>query len=193
MAVLALLVGIAWYMNRGPADAGAAGAIRTPTGAQLEKIKGEKGIKVSQAELKAMKPATVERVVDGDTLEASVSGRKVKVRLLNVNTPETVDPRRPVQTYGKEASDFTKSMLPKGTKIFYRYDVEKQDRYQRELWHVYLEDGTWFNALLIRAGYAQVMTISPNVGAADFFKKLQATARQEGIGLWQLPEYRKSK
>ncbi len=197
LAILLLLV-IALYMNRDglfadePGTEPATGEVRAwppPTEAQLEKLKAEKGMKLSASALKKLKTATVVRVVDGDTVELTIGSKKEKVRLLNVNTPETVDPRKPVEEYGKEASAFTKSILPPGTKVFYKTDVEERDRYDRLLVHIYLEDGTWFNALLIRAGYAQLMTISPNVSAADFFKDLQAKARREEIGLWQIPVY----
>jgi len=182
-----------WYWTAGGAGSKSAAGFKLPTPQQIDRIKSEKGLRASASELKKMANAAVARVVDGDTLELQVARKTLKVRLLNVDTPETVDPRRPVQTFGKEASDFAKSLLPPGTKVYYRYDVDQQDRYGRDLVHLYLSDGSWVNALLIRAGYAQLMTVAPNVEAADFFRKLQAQARDEGVGLWQVPQYRDAK
>lgn len=125
---------------------------------------------------------TVERVVDGDTFQLT---NKEKVRLIGVDTPETVKPGTPVQTYGKEASDFTKKMLT-GKKVRLEYDVTEKDRYGRLLAYVYLEDGTFYNELLLREGYAQIMTIPPNVKYADRFLEVQRQARDAGKGLWGL-------
>ncbi len=192
--MVALVLAGLWYWSAGSGGgAKSAARYRLPTAAQIEGIKSEKGLRTSATELKKLPTAAIVRVVDGDTVEIQGYGQKRKVRLLGINTPETVDPRRPVQTFGQEASDFTKSLLPPNTRVRYRYDVAHQDRYGRELLHLYLDDGTWVNALLIRAGYAQSMTIAPNVAAADFFRQLQTEARDEGIGLWQISEYHDAK
>ncbi|MFZ5823133.1 MAG: thermonuclease family protein [Bacillota bacterium] len=197
LLALLILVSVALYLSAGrnpgaapKAPAGGVRAWKTPSEADLERLKGEKGMRASQPALKKMRPATVVRVVDGDTVELDLGGKAEKVRLLNVNTPETVDPRKPVEEYGREASAFARSVLTPGLKVYVKPDVEERDRYGRLLLHLYLEDGTWFNALLIRAGYAQLMTISPNVSAAGFFRELQARARKEEIGLWQIEAYR---
>lgn len=124
--------------------------------------------------------AHVKRVVDGDTLQLADGTR---VRLIGVNTPETVDPRRPVQAYGKEASEFTKKTLT-GKDVLLDYDVERRDKYNRALAYVWLADGTFFNAELIRQGYAQTMTIPPNVRYADLFRRLEREAREARRGLW---------
>lgn len=202
---IVVIVAIAFYMNKEqltgahsvePAPAATSSSEKsehawpTPSAADIERLKAEPKLRASATEYKKLKAATVVRVVDGDTVELTMDGKTEKVRLLNVNTPETVDPRKPVEEYGKEASAFTKSILKPGTKVRVRPEVEERDRYGRLLLHVYLEDRTWFNALLVRAGYGQVMTISPNVAAADFFKELQAKARSEEIGLWQVPDYK---
>lgn len=206
--IMNLLVGLAlvvvtWYLNEGELPAAQPAAPQqgeakkseprswpTPTQAELDKLTAEKGMKISQTALKKLKSAVVERVVDGDTVELKLGGKNEKVRLLNVDTPETVAPGRPVEEYGREASNFTKSILKAGTKVYVKSDVEERDRYDRLLLHLYLEDGTWVNALLIRAGYAQLLTVSPNVDAAAYFKELQTKARSEEIGLWQIQEYR---
>ncbi|MFW6248535.1 MAG: thermonuclease family protein, partial [Bacteroidota bacterium] len=92
-------------------------------------------------------------------------------------------PQKPVEFYGKEASDFVKKML-EGKKVKLEYDVQEKDRYGRTLAYVYLEDGTFLNAELVRQGYAQVMTIPPNVKFSELFLDLQKKAREGELGLW---------
>ena len=89
------------------------------------------------------------RVIDGDTIQLDGGER---VRLIGVDTPEAVDPRRPVQYFGKEASAFTRR-LAEGHTVRLEYGDESFDRYQRTLAYVYLEDGTFLNAEIIRQGY----------------------------------------
>ena len=124
----------------------------------------------------------IERVVDGDTI--IFTGNR-GVRLIGVDTPETVDPERPVGCYGHEASAFTTSLLPKGTAVRLVGDVEQQDKYGRTLAYVYrLPDGLFVNAELVRRGFANVLTIPPNVAHADEFVALAALARTTDLGLW---------
>lgn len=124
----------------------------------------------------------VKRVVDGDTLLLEGGER---VRLIGVDTPETKDPRKPVQCFGKEASAFLASRLPPGTAVHLVADVEQRDVFDRLLAYVYrLPDGMFVNAELVAQGYAQVLTISPNVAHADDFVRLARDAREAGRGLW---------
>lgn len=122
------------------------------------------------------------KVVDGDTIEINYNGNKEKVRLIGVDTPETVHPTKEVQTYGKEASSFTKSQLT-GKKITLEFDVQQRDKYGRLLAYVYL-DGKMFNKTLLEEGYAQIATFPPNVKYVDEFKQIQAKAKEEKKGLW---------
>src|SRR5687767_4907398 len=92
---------------------------------------------------------TVVRVVDGDTL---LLDRKERVRLIGVDTPESVDPRRPVQQFGKEAADFTRRIV-QGKRVRLEFDRDREDRYGRTLAYVFLEDGTLLNAEIVRHGY----------------------------------------
>ena len=99
--------------------------------------------------------AVVQRVVDGDTIVVSIAGRDERVRLIGVDTPESVDPRKPVQCFGKEASAFTTQLLPPGTVVRLERDVEARDRFDRLLAYVYrVSDGLFVNFELARAGYA---------------------------------------
>jgi micrococcal nuclease len=124
----------------------------------------------------------VKRVVDGDTIELAGGER---VRLIGMDTPETVDPKRPVGCYGKEASHFTSSLLPPGTAVRMVGDVEQRDRYGRLLAYVYRRaDGLFVNAELLRRGFAQVLTIPPNVAHTDEFVAIARQARSGAQGLW---------
>ncbi|WP_432776849.1 thermonuclease family protein [Brevibacillus gelatini] len=126
--------------------------------------------------------ATVKRVVDGDTFELA-SGEKV--RMIGIDTPETVKPNHPVEPYGKEASNYTKELLT-GKQVTLKFDVEPYDKYKRLLAYVYLEDGTFVNEKLVRDGYARIMTIPPNVAMADVFLAAEREAREANRGLWGL-------
>jgi len=101
-------------------------------------------------------------------------------------TPETKHPTKPVQCFGKEASAFTTSLLPKGTPVRLERDVEPRDDYGRLLAYVSrVDDGLSVNAELVRLGYAQPLTIPPNVAHAEEYRALAAEARSSGAGLWQ--------
>jgi micrococcal nuclease len=124
--------------------------------------------------------ATVKRVVDGDTFETAAGE---KVRMIGVDTPETVKPNHPVEHYGKEASAYTKQLLT-GKEVLLRFDIETRDKYGRLLAYVYLPDGTFVNQQLIREGYGRVLTIPPNVKHADLFLQAEREARERNRGLW---------
>ena len=136
---------------------------------------------------------TVKRVVDGDTLVVEVDGQSRRVRLLGVDTPETVHPNKEVQFYGPEASAFTKKELT-GKHVWLEYDIAPLDRYQRHLAYLWLEAPSngeaairrgMFNARLLLGGYAKVMTIQPNSRHADLFVRFQEEARRAKRGLWK--------
>ena len=128
--------------------------------------------------------ASVVRVVDGDTVDVRVGGREETVRLIGIDTPETVDPRSPVECFGEEASARTKALLPAGTAVRLVADVEPRDRYERLLAYVYRDDGTFVNLALVEDGYASVATYPPNVAHQEEFTAAAARARDEGRGLW---------
>jgi micrococcal nuclease len=121
----------------------------------------------------------VTRVVDGDTVDVERIGR---LRLIGVDTPETVDPRRPVQFFGKEASDFLKKMLD-GRKVRLEYDQTRKDAYNRTLAYLFLPDGTLVNAEIIRQGYGFALTRFP-FRRLEEFRRLEQEAREAGRGLW---------
>ncbi len=133
--------------------------------------------------------AVVVRVVDGDTLVAkfdSDSSQDQKVRLLGVNTPETVDPRREVECFGQEASSFAKVVLA-GQRVRLEPDPEADeiDKYGRLLRNLYLEDGLDFNATLVARGFANAYLSFPlNEERKIQLRRLEKQAEQAGLGLW---------
>lgn len=131
-------------------------------------------------------PMDVLRVIDGDTFVVDDGSAKGEtVRLIGIDAPETRrSANREIGKYGEEATAFLSDLLADGH-VLLMYDVGKQDRYRRTLAYVYLPDGTFVNAELVRQGYATVMTVPPNVAEAKLFEKLEREARQKRRGLWK--------
>ncbi|MBI3317698.1 MAG: thermonuclease family protein [Candidatus Omnitrophica bacterium] len=125
--------------------------------------------------------AVVERVVDGDTAVLSTG---VRVRYIGVDTPELHHPRKPVEPFAREAKEFNRRLV-EGKKVRLELDVQRYDRYHRLLAYLFLADGTFVNSELLRQGYAQLLTIPPNVKYADLFVENQREAREAGRGLWR--------
>lgn len=136
-------------------------------------------------------PAAVVEVIDGDTIHVRLpDGREEKVRFIGVNSPESLGK---VEPYGKEAAAYTKKRLG-GRTVYLELDVGERDKYGRLLAYVWLERpqdssesevrSKMFNAELLLNGYAQVMTVPPNVKYAELFSTLQKEAREERKGLW---------
>ncbi len=136
----------------------------------------------------------VKRVIDGDTVQLENGER---VRLIGIDTPEmhesdklqrdaqrTQQDATTIQKLGKQAYEFTKSLV-EGKRVSLEFDAERYDRYKRLLAYVYLKDGTFVNAEIVRQGYASLMTFPPNVKYADLFTKLYKEARENRRGLWK--------
>ncbi|PKM53553.1 MAG: nuclease [Firmicutes bacterium HGW-Firmicutes-5] len=132
--------------------------------------------------IEGLEEVQVDRVIDGDTI---VVEGDIRVRLIGVDTPETVKANHVVELYGKEASAYTKDML-EGTFVYLEKDVSDVDRYGRALRYVFLEDGTLFNELLISEGYGKVVTYPPDVKYAERLMVAQVHARENNKGLWGL-------
>jgi micrococcal nuclease len=136
----------------------------------------------------ALEQASVIRVVDGDTFVANVNGTEEKIRLIGVDTPESVHPDKSKNTKeGKEASEYTKSMLQPGTKVWLEADVEKVDKYNRELRYVWLKEpkdsnseveakSKMLNMILVEDGWADPLKIEPNTKWAYLFEELDNAA-----------------
>ena len=126
---------------------------------------------------------TVVRVVDGDTVHVRLGDRVEKVRYIGMNTPEVHHPTKGEEPGGREASEVNRQLVA-GKRVRLELDVQERDRYGRLLAYVWVGE-TMVNAELVRLGYAQVMTIPPNVRYQEMFVKLQREAREAGRGLWR--------
>jgi micrococcal nuclease len=143
--------------------------------------------------------ASVQRVVDGDTLIVRITdrvdgpgageakiGEAYRIRMIGIDTPESVDPRRPVECYGREAAHAAQSLL-EGREVLLIKDVEESDSFDRLLRYVYL-GAEMANARLVVNGYANAYTFPPNVRHAELMVRLQREARIDGRGLWAAGE-----
>ncbi|MFM7534273.1 MAG: thermonuclease family protein [Acidimicrobiales bacterium] len=129
--------------------------------------------------------ATVVSVVDGDTIVVKIDGKRTTVRLIGIDTPETVAPNRPVGCFGPEASKRTAALLPAGTAVRLERDVEARDVYGRLLAYVYRRaDGLFVNEDLVAGGFADVLRIPPNTAHAERLTRARSDARRERRGLW---------
>lgn len=139
----------------------------------------------SQDQPPAAGTGTVVGVIDGDTIVIDLAGRDEIVRLLGIDTPETVHPDRPVECFGTEASTRMALLLPPGTAVLVQRDVEARDRYGRLLAYVErLSDGLAVNASMVERGYAASLHISPNDGLSHELAAAESRARAAGLGLW---------
>ncbi len=126
-------------------------------------------------------PATVKRVVDGDTIELA-SGDKV--RYIGVDTPEKNSPTVSKQCFAEEASAYNQNIV-EGKNVKLTQDTSARDRYGRLLAYVYLEDGTFLNADLVKKGYAFASEYPPDTAKQGVLDQAQESARSQGLGLWK--------
>lgn len=126
--------------------------------------------------------APVTRVVDGDTIEVRLGGVVEDVRLIGIDTPETVKPDTPVQCFGPRASRFAKRLL-EGRRVRLVFGAERRDAYGRLLAYVYL-GRRFVNPVPVRRGLARALTIPPNDRFAPLFRRLERRAALTGRGLW---------
>lgn len=140
----------------------------------------------------AAQPAVVESVVDGDTIWVGVdedggplaAGASHKIRLLEIDTPETVDPSRGVQCGGPEATAFAQKHLRVGSRVYLLADREDTDQYGRFLRYVWTDDGKFFNLLAVQQGVARAVLYEPNDAYIDVLRAAEAEARAAKLGLW---------
>lgn len=127
----------------------------------------------------------VTRVVDGDTLEVVISGKKEKVRAIGINTPETVDPRKKVECFGKEASEKAKSLLL-NQKVHLKSDPSQADydKHGRLLRYIFLEDGSDFGLQMVGQGYAYEYTYDTPYESQEEYRLAQQEAEKLRLGLW---------
>ncbi|MFM2310499.1 MAG: hypothetical protein RLY87_2621 [Chloroflexota bacterium] len=130
-------------------------------------------------------PARISAVVDGDTVKLNYQGKVVSIRMIGVDTPETKDPRKPVQCFGREATEYTKkTLLNQDVMIAHDPTQDTLDKYQRPLLYIWLPDGTLFNQLIIQEGYAFEYTYRVPYQYQEAFKAAENDARSAGRGLW---------
>ncbi len=138
-------------------------------------------------------PSNLEKVkvtgnVDGDTIKVNYQGKTESIRMIGVDTPETVHPSKPVEYFGKEASNFTKSMCPVGSEVYLTFDWDKRDKYDRILAYVwYQQDGKWVlhNLNLIANGYGHAYTVYAfDSNYMKIFSNAERVARENSVGLW---------
>jgi micrococcal nuclease len=127
--------------------------------------------------------AVVVRVIDGDTIQVRIGARLETVRYIGVNTPELHHPMRGAEPGGREASAVNGEIVA-GKRVRLELDVQTRDRWGRLLAYVWV-DTIMVNAELVRRGYAQVMTVPPNVRYQGLFLGLERDARQARRGLWR--------
>lgn len=134
--------------------------------------------------------AIVKEIIDGDTIKVELNGGKIEtIRLLLVDTPETVKPNTPVQPFGKEAKDFMKQILIKDTVIEIEKGKSERDKYGRLLAYIWL-DGKNINKELLKEGLARVAYVyEPNTKYLDEFKKAEQHAKEQKKGIWSIDGY----
>ena len=125
------------------------------------------------------------KVIDGDTIDVEINGKVQRVRLIGINSPETADPRKPVECFGGEAANRTKEILT-GKKVRLEEDTtqDNKDKYNRLLRYVFLKDGTNFNKLMISEGFAYEYTYDLPYKYQIEFKNAEKEARNTKRGLW---------
>lgn len=127
----------------------------------------------------------VVKVIDGDTITVEMNSKKETVRLIGINTPETVDPRKPVECFGIEASNKAKEILTgKSVRLEADSIVGERDKYGRLLRYIFLEDGTNFNKMMISEGYAYEYTYNSSYKYQNEFKQAKKEAKEAKRGLW---------
>ncbi len=128
---------------------------------------------------------SVASVVDGDTVKININGKTETFRLIGMDTPETVDPRKEVQCFGVESSNKAKELLS-GKKVKIETDVTQgtYDKYNRLLAYIYREDGLFYNKYMIEQGYAHEYTYNTPYKYQTDFKNAQKGAQSNKMGLW---------
>jgi endonuclease YncB( thermonuclease family) len=127
--------------------------------------------------------AQVVEVVDGDTIRVSIDGQAYTLRYIGIDAPETRHPDRPVEWMGPEATAANERLVD-GETVYLEKDVSETDRYGRLLRYVYLTDGEFVNAALVRQGYAVASSYPPDVKYQDLLRRAEREAREAGRGLW---------
>ena len=154
----------------------------TLTGVELSEESTESNS--NRVDIEGLETYKVVRVVDGDTFIIDYNGTEERVRMIGIDTPESVHPNKEKNSaFGKQISNYTKEKLT-GKEVQIEFDVSQRDKYGRFLCYVYI-DGEMYNKLLLEEGFAKVATYPPNVKYVDDFTKIQKQARENKKGMWQ--------
>ena len=134
--------------------------------------------------------ATISRVVDGDTVIVTLpDGTEERIRLLLIDTPESVHPNGEIDKFGPEASDYAKKYLTKGMKVTLERGNPERDNYDRMLGYIWV-DGVNFNQHMIEEGYARVAYVfEPNTKYIDEFLEAEKRAKKKKLNIWSIPDY----
>ena len=134
-------------------------------------------------------PATVIRVIDGDTVKIDLNGKEEDVRILLIDTPETKHPKLGVQPFGPEASDFAKKFFKQGSEVGVEIDVSERDKYGRLLAYLWV-NGKDYGTEVLKQGLARVAYIyPPNTKKVDMYREVQKIAQSQAIGIWSVENY----
>lgn len=135
-------------------------------------------------------PAVVVRIVDGDTVmlrsdgDGLVSADATRVRLLEIDTPESVVPDQPVECYGPESTKALEDLLPVGSQVSVLPDRELMDPYDRMLLYLWNDDGEFVNLEMVRSGAAEAVLFEPNDRYIELLRRAERKARAASRGMW---------
>jgi micrococcal nuclease len=154
-------------------------------------------IKLYAAPERARFEATVVNVIDGDTVVVKVNQRNEHLRLIGIDTPESRPNKRAdkqaerrnldrtaILKLGNQASNYARGLLPKRSTVFIEFDVERRDHYGRLLGYMWLPDGKMFNEEILKAGFAYLLTVPPNVRYSNKLSDALREGRSKKRGLW---------
>jgi endonuclease YncB( thermonuclease family) len=127
----------------------------------------------------------VKSVYDGDTI---ILENNQRIRLLGVNTPEIESRHRPGEPGGVMAREWLRNQV-RNRQVYLEYDQEKKDKYNRQLAHVFLPDGTHLNLELLKQGLAFMSIVPPNLRYAETFNRAQQQAEKQELGIWRESGY----
>lgn len=184
--IVALAVGLAGCASQTSSEGDASSVPTSNSVTPVETLPAPSATPISTPAVAGRRgPYSVIRVADGDTLTVRIGANLEKVRVVGIDTPESVDPRRPVQCFGREASDAAKSLL-NGKSVWLERDTTQgeRDKYQRLLAFVWLDATTDFGLKMIKDGYALEYTYKLPYRYQNEYRNAQRDAKAQGAGLW---------
>lgn len=138
---------------------------------------------------KGLLPVVVSKNVDGDTIHVTLNGQDQTIRMLLIDTPEDVDPRKPIEPYAYTATRYAASKLPVGKHIYIKEGIEKRDKYNRLLAYVYVTPTDMYNEDVVKAGLARVGYIYNDTTYLNPLEADQSYAKSRKLNIWSVPNY----